>query len=186
MKDLSKLKKEIELKFGRVLKTPYNFDSLSLEIKKETGKEISLSTLKRIWGYVKYEHQPRQEILSILSQYLGYKDWSDFIKSEEGSDSSDFFSTGTITSQNLIGGEVIEIKWAPNRYCELQYLGGSKFKVIKSQNSKIKGGDEFKCNVIAKGEPMMCSSIFRGGELLSEGYIAAKRRGLHFVEIKNI
>lgn len=184
MNYISKLKEDIELKFGRRITSPSVFDSLWLDIKRDTGKEVSLSTLKRLWGYVKYPHQPRMEVLSILSQYLGYKDWRDYISSSTDLDFSDFLSEDVIESNSLAGGELIEIGWAPNRICVLKYLGNSQYEVCRAQNSKIKKGDVFSCSIIAKGEPLMCSSILRDGQPFAECYVAAKVRGLNKVSIK--
>ena len=185
MKDISNLKEEIELKFGRRITTPGVFDALYLDIKKETGKEISVSTLKRIWGYVTYPHEPRLEILSVLSQYLGYRDWKDYSTSTGAIDVSDFLNKDIIDTKKLEGGEIIQISWAPNRTCSLKYLGDYFFEVLNALNSKIKKGDIFSCSIIAKGEPLMCSSILRGGQPYAECYIAAKNRGLNQVSIKH-
>lgn len=185
MNDLAKLKEDVELKFGREISTPSAFDSLSLEIKKDTGKEVSVSTLKRIWGYVRYDHQPRYEILSILSKYLGFKDWKDYVASNPFLDSSAFLAKNVIESRNLKVGEHVLIGWAPNRNCELKYLGNSLFEVVKALNSKIMDGDTVSCSVMAKGEPLMCSYIKRDGKLMGECYIAAKNRGLNKLAIKS-
>lgn len=185
MNDLAKLKADVELKFGREINTPSAFDSLFLEIKKDTGKEVSVSTLKRVWGYVRYDHHPRHEILSILSKYLGFKDWNDYLASNSVLDSSAFLTKDVIESRNLKEGDRILIGWAPNRACELKYLGNSFFEVVKAQNSKIRDGDTFSCSVMAKGEPLMCCSIKRDGKLIGECYIAAKSRGLNKLAIKS-
>lgn len=184
MNDISKLKDDIELKFGRKITTPSVFDSLCLDIKKDTGKEISQSTLKRLWGYVKYPHQPRVEILSILSQYIGYKDWKDYIFSDNAVDFSDFLTKDIIESKRLKGGEIIQMSWSPNRICILKYLGAYQYEVKKAFNTKIKIGDLLSCAIIAKGEPLMCSSIIRNGKLIAECYIAARNRGINKVSIK--
>lgn len=185
MEELNKLKKEIELKFGRQIESPSNFDALSLDIKKTTGKEISVSTLKRVWGYVKYDSKPRREILSLLSQYLGFTDWQDFLNSDKITDVSDFFNKDIIVSKNLTSGDILELNWAPNRKCELKYIGKDKFVVLKSENSKLQSDDIINCSIFAKGEPMLCSSIERNEKIIAEGYIAARIRGLQSIKLIN-
>lgn len=186
MKNITNLKEDIELKFGRKITTPSVFDSLCLDIKKDTGKEVSQSSLKRLWGYVKYPHQPRLEILSILSQYIGYKDWKDYISSNNDLDFSDFLTKDIIESKRLKGGEIIQISWPPNRTCVLKYLGDFRYEIKRALNAKIKTGDFLSCALIVKGEPFMCSSIIRDGELISECYIAARNRGINKLSIKLI
>lgn len=183
MENLETLKREIECKIGRKLLSPGDFDTLYLMIRKETGREISVSTLKRIWGYVKYDSKPRVEILSILSRFLGFSDWQDFIHSDRITDVSDFLSKDIIESKNLTSGDIIRLAWAPNRECELKYLEKDKFIVLKSENSKLQKGDIINCSIFAKGEPMLCSSIERNEKAFAEGYIAARRRGLQSIKL---
>ena len=108
-REIEELKKDVELKFGRRIETSSDFDVLYLSIKGETGKDISVSTLKRLWKYVNYSSSPRVGILSILATYIGYKDWYDFLESDKVNDSSDFLNKNIIDSRTLKEGEEIEI-----------------------------------------------------------------------------
>ena len=56
----------------------YDFEKLSLEIEHKTGVNLSVTTLKRIWGKVKYPHAPTLTTLNTLAQYLDYADWRAF------------------------------------------------------------------------------------------------------------
>lgn len=47
---------------------------------------ISLSTLKRLWGYVPYTSRPRLTTLNILSRYVGYRDFSAFCEALQEED----------------------------------------------------------------------------------------------------
>jgi hypothetical protein len=63
--------------------TSYNFSLLSDEIKKATGKRISDSTLKRIFGKKKTKsgiYSPHIYTKNILAEYLGYSNWDEFRK----------------------------------------------------------------------------------------------------------
>ena len=86
---IENLKREVGLKFGRTIESAADFDSLSISIRESISETISPSTLKRIFGYVKYDAEPSATTLSILSRYAGYTGWSDFcrnyIPSETGS-----------------------------------------------------------------------------------------------------
>lgn len=74
------LKNEVCLKFGRTLESTTDFDALSGSIQKNISESISPSTLKRVFGYVKYGMTPSATTLSILARYVGYSGWSDFCK----------------------------------------------------------------------------------------------------------
>lgn len=181
--DITKLRNEIELKFGRKIASPSDFDALYLAIKKETGKELSVSTLKRIWEYVKTDSTPRFESLSILARYLGFLDWKDFVNSDKISDSSDFLDSDIIESKNLKEGDVVRLNWAPNRECELICLGKDRFKVLNASNSKLQKEDIINCSIFAQGEPLLCSEIERANKIIAEGYIAARRRGIQSIKL---
>ncbi|AEE48018.1 hypothetical protein [Haliscomenobacter hydrossis] len=56
----------------------YDFEKLSQEIEHKTGVTLSVTTLKRIWGKVKYPHAPTLTTLNTLAQYLDYDDWRAF------------------------------------------------------------------------------------------------------------
>lgn len=58
--------------------TNQDFELLSEEIYKKTNINLSITTLKRIWGKVDYQSSPSTTTLNVLAQYLGYKHWRDF------------------------------------------------------------------------------------------------------------
>ena len=55
-----------------------DFDDLSERIFQKTGVRLSVSTLKRIWGKVKYEHSPTTATLNALVRFAGFTNWRDF------------------------------------------------------------------------------------------------------------
>jgi hypothetical protein len=52
-----------------------DFQKLAGLIADATGVALSVSTLKRLWGKVSYNHTPSLTTLDALAQYLGYADW---------------------------------------------------------------------------------------------------------------
>lgn len=55
-----------------------DFENLSGKIFEETGSMISSSTLKRIWGKVRYDSSPNMATLNVLAQFIGYENWRAF------------------------------------------------------------------------------------------------------------
>jgi hypothetical protein len=55
-----------------------DFEALSKRIFKETKVSLSVSTLKRVWGKVRYEGNPNTATLNALAQFVGYEDWRTF------------------------------------------------------------------------------------------------------------
>ncbi len=63
--------------------TNQDFENLSENILEATGVTLSSTTLKRIWGRVKYDSAPTFTTLNTLARYLGYEHWRAFRQSEE-------------------------------------------------------------------------------------------------------
>ena len=59
----------------------YDFEKLGSAIEDKTNVVLSITTLKRIWGKVKYDHSPTLTTLNTLARFLDYEDWRSFTKS---------------------------------------------------------------------------------------------------------
>jgi hypothetical protein len=57
-----------------------DFEALSQRIFAETNVTLSVSTLKRIWGKVRYDSAPTATTLNTLAQFVGYENWREFRK----------------------------------------------------------------------------------------------------------
>jgi hypothetical protein len=55
-----------------------DFEQLSQQIFDKTRVQLSVSTLKRIWGKVRYESFPNAATLNALASFLDYTSWRDF------------------------------------------------------------------------------------------------------------
>jgi len=55
--------------------TNEDFDTLSESIFDKTGVRLSVSTLKRLWGKVKYDSSPNMGTLNALARYAGFEGW---------------------------------------------------------------------------------------------------------------
>src|SRR5579863_480529 len=58
--------------------TNQDFDLLSEKIFEVTGVALSQTTLKRIWGKVKYDSAPTVTTLNTLARFIGFENWRDF------------------------------------------------------------------------------------------------------------
>ncbi|GAB3325818.1 hypothetical protein GCM10027299_24420 [Larkinella ripae] len=55
-----------------------DFEALSERIFAETSVSLSSSTLKRIWGKVRYDSAPTATTLNTLAQFVGFENWREF------------------------------------------------------------------------------------------------------------
>ena len=51
------------------------YQELSKVILEATGVSLSHTTLKRVWGKVKYANSPSLTTLNALAQYTGFENW---------------------------------------------------------------------------------------------------------------
>lgn len=58
-----------------------DFESLSKKIQESTGVALSVATLKRIWGKIKYDSKPTVTTLNALAQFVGYENWRTYKQS---------------------------------------------------------------------------------------------------------
>lgn len=166
-------------KFGKEVIYPKEFESLSASILEITHEKISVSTIKRIFGYIEYKGHPSLKVLNIFSYYLGYKDFSAFKKQLKNNDItySTFFNSNILLSQELKKDEIIELAWRPNRYLVIQYKGDNTFKVTRSENSKLLAGDVFKSEAFFIGKSFIAMNVIRDNTPLGN-YIAGDEAGI--------
>jgi len=59
-----------------------DFEELSAIIQAETGVTLSVTTLKRVWGKVKYDNKPTVTTLNTLARFSGFESWRAFVQQE--------------------------------------------------------------------------------------------------------
>ena len=162
---IEELKTMIAEKYGKSLCTTTDFEEFSIYLHKDTGKNISSSTLKRLYGYVNDDHKPRVTTLDVLAQYIGYKDFTDFCQWLKTSTkfNSSFFMTQQLISSELDEGDEVSIGWSPNRILQLRYIGESTYEILTAENSKLKAGDKFVAGCFIKEQPLYLPYIEREG-----------------------
>lgn len=96
------LRKAVEQKAGRHMRTPKDFEFLSHCIFEECHEMLSTSTLKRIWGYVQSDSTPRSSSLTPLAQYIGYADWEDYVSKQEATPSIPHTKPSWFTPRRLV------------------------------------------------------------------------------------
>ncbi len=174
---IMRLRSAVERTIGRSLASPSDFSALSAEVTARSGgrETISISTIKRLWGYVASPHRPSEAILSVLARFCGYRDWAHF-SSLPGADSG-FLVMQPVTPASLAAGDCLRLTWAPDRALTVRYLGGDTFEVTDSLNAKLREGDTFTATIFCKGYPLYATAIKRGSSLIP-AYVAARSGGL--------
>ena len=175
--EILELKKQVEDRLERKMKTPKDFTFLSSSIWNINHEMISPTTLKRLWGYIDGAEQARESTLDILSRLLGLKDWDEFLNHIYGSDGSNPILSFHISIDELVTGDLVKVSWKPNRRCTFRYLGESEFMVEESENSQLKEGDTFRANLFILNEPLYLDNLVQG-ENPPVAFVVGNRGGL--------
>ncbi len=145
----------VEVAVHRKMICSSDFDFLADAIAIRCSSKVSASTLKRLWGYDKRHHRPYFNTLSILSKFVGYKDFKHFVECKHIEVPTSFsYTASSILSKDIQPGDMIWISWAPNRRCLLTYHGNHRFKVTIAHNTKLHVGDSFSSMHFAEGMPL--------------------------------
>ena len=177
--EINELMLQVEKKFGRRLNVANGFEEFALLLSREVRTGVSVSTLKRLYGYVGDVHTPRMSTLDILAQYIGHIDFLDFCQwlRRENPCSSQFFSASELSISSLFLCDEVEIGWLPNRYVRLLYRGDASFEVVEVRESQLQVGDILEVSSFILGEPLYFPYILRNGERTSS-FVVGKNGGL--------
>lgn len=184
--EINELLVMVEQKYQKRLSTTTDFEEFSYHIEKHHNIRISVSTLKRLWGYVNDKHKPREHTLNQLATYLEFQHFAAFcnhLKTSMAYNSS-FFSATQVHTKDLTTGCQLEIGWAPNRYIKLHYIGDRLFEVIEAQNSKLMTGDKFETITFFVGQPLSLPYIERENEH-TPPFIGGRNGGLTLLKVSN-
>ena len=180
--EISELKQQIEESVGRKMKTSNDFTFLSGAIWERVHENISTSTLKRLWGYVDGADATRNSTLEILSKFLGFKGWDDFLEHISQDNGSDPVTKQHIKTEDLSVGDLVSVSWKPNRRCVFRYIGDYQFIVEQAENSKLKAGNTFRCGLFILGEPLYLNDLVQGSNQ-PVAFVVGNKDGLCELEL---
>lgn len=180
MTEIEYLKQLIAQTYGAPVETSSDFERLSNTIEETLKQSVSVSTLKRLWGYVSMAPKPRMSTLDILCRYVGRKDYRQLCI--ELQQSSSFFSADKVFASELETGTKIMLGWQPDRLVTLVYLGQFKFAVIESVHSKLHEGDVLEFSSVLLGHPLYVGKVERAGQVM-QSYVAGRASGINKIEI---
>lgn len=76
-----------------------DFEALGKRIMEKTHVQLSVVTLKRVWGRIRYESKPTVTTLDALAQFVGFENWRSFKHSEK-------------LSRNVVHADAVEMQTA--------------------------------------------------------------------------
>lgn len=182
---LPQLRKAVENTFGHNLQSQSNIWDF-IEV---IHHQLNEDTIRRLWGQRKDAYTTvRRSTLDILSQYVGTKDWDDFVQTYQnaaGVESDLHTHTQRIGIEELEIGDRIEFTWLPDRVCIAEYDGNAIFRIIMVRNSSgLVCEDTFLCRVFIVGEILLLDQLTRSGSVLG-CYRVGISSGLSSVRLLN-
>lgn len=180
--DRKELCAETERVAGHAMRTPRDFDRLSEAIFARTREMVSASTLKRLWGYLDSEVEPRRYTLDALSRFVGYADYEAFLR-RTGEAESDLVLSRRLTAEELREGQLLRLTWQPDRVCVVEHRGEGRFRVVKAEHTKLSVGDTFTCHLFIAHEPLFLDHVVHLGGAPT-AYVAGRENGVLFETVE--
>lgn len=172
----------LKRKSGADLRLPSDCELLSLDIESKTGVRIGATTLKRLVGFAQDERTPHASTLDAIARYLGYAHWDELMKVEDKGNSDFDVSDEEVRSANIQPGESIEITYLPDRKVSMKYLGNNRYKIVESENSKLKINDEVEILNFVLHHPLLVLNVWRNDEPLGQ-FTAGRVSGLSSIRV---
>jgi len=171
-------------KFGKPIRYPSDYMELSHEIGKTVGQPISTNTVKRLLGFIVEDREPRLYTLDIISKYLGYENWDNYIDRSysHGIKYSEIQQLNGIRYDDLQINDQIEFHYSPDRIVIIQKISKEGlFQVIKAVNCTLQVGDQIKVHQFIMNYPLFVDKIIRNGDDMGS-YIAGKIGGITYLK----
>lgn len=174
----------VEHTWGCTPATPKAFEQLAQSITTATHQHVSISTLKRIWGYVASEHAPRRDVLDILARYCGYSNLQGYLDATAGmslTPESNLLAGEHIMGESIAADRRVKVWWRPASHCVFRSLGHARFEVIESQGSKLPVGATFVCHQFIQHEPLYLVDLCLDATQQGLSYVCGRDTGVNFV-----
>lgn len=177
---LQQLLRATEQALGQRVVTPRDFKALSERLTERLDTGLSVSTLKRLWGYVPNGFSPSTYTLNILSRFVGYDDWEQFCDERPAIPPSDPILVQRLNVADALSpGDRVRLTWAPDRECVIRYEGKLHFIVEQSAGTRLSAGDTFMCGLIIDGEPLYLDDLKHNGSR-AMAYVCGQVSGVRF------
>lgn len=173
----------LSIKSGLDLTQSRSCEPLAAKIQQSCQQRISVTTLRRLLGFDRYDHEPYHYTLDVIAQYIGYPSWEHLKADDTGSCVSGFAELQqSVDSAELSAGQRLTICYSPGRQLTLTYLGESRYRVDESVMSKLQQGDLLTIQTFCLGFPLIVTRVERQG-MEPMAYTAARDKGLERIQL---
>lgn len=153
---------DLRNKSGLCFERAKDFDILSSIIEKETKRHIGITTLKRLFGYIKDERSANEYTLNTLALFLGFVSWEEYVKIRHY-DSVHNFMDNALYIHKLAIGDTIDVKYLDRevRFSVIDFKGQNALKVENAHNGSLMKDDILILYKLCKGEIIQAEQLIR-------------------------
>ena len=173
----STLRSLLEARSGHSMQSAADCEWMAMDIKSKLHDGPSVTTLKRLLGFLPDDKQHRDSTMSFIAHYLGYKNNTELQQALTKCASDFGTNDGVLENSQLETGDHVEIAYQPDRTITFEYEGDDRFLVTQSINSQLQPDDEVVIRQFAIGFPLLADNVVRNGKSLGS-YTAGKIGGL--------
>ncbi len=175
-------KKHLEDKFGKAIRYPSHFNELALVISANTKESISANTLKRLFGFINEQREPRMVTLDLIAQYLGFNNWDDYLIDICRLARLEYPDKEMIDVGSLDILSYLEIHYAPNGRVLMRFLGDFRFEITEAINSTLLVADVVEVYNLFRFYPLIVPHVVRCGNHLGPFFVG-KVSGITYMKV---
>ncbi len=175
------IKEMLEKRAGYEIRYPSDCERLVYEIADATRQHIGVTTLKRLFGFVKGTSAPRLSTLDILARFLGYRNYDHLLLSLDPDKETALSPIRQIQAAEIAPGSRLRIAYNHGSL-SLECCGECLFRIEQSADSHLRTDDVATIRSFRVSYPLFIHQILREGTKLP-AYVAAKVSGIERIEM---
>lgn len=173
------IRQKVEERFGGQLRYHKVAEALSVEIQNVTGKFLSPSTLKRVFGFIGGGGSPREYTLDVIAEFCGYQSYLDILE-EMNFNKSVKKVILELDTESVPANSIITLHLDEGPLVLEKIVNDLK---VVSRNAGLSKGDQIKVNKIRLHYPLFISELKRNQSVSGE-QILSKIGGVSKIEIR--
>lgn len=172
------IKSMVELRLGQEIRYPSDCEYLDRTIASSTRMHIGVTTLKRLFGFVRGVSEPRMSTLDVLASYLGYPGYDSLVASLAPA-RNDVIER--LHSSEVAEGEQVRLTFCPGGLW-LTKRGDGLFRVVRSSDRQLRAGDVVRVDLFRLRYPLFVYDIIRDDAPQGD-CVLAKVSGVGHIEV---
>lgn len=156
--------KQIKTKSGLLLDQAKDISVLAGMIFADTGRNIGVTTLKRLFGTINDSRKTNEYTLNTIAMYLGYATWQKYTEANSIDSVWNFSEDETYHVQELAVGANVCVEYLNRKvsFVVIQRDGINVLEVVSAKNSSLQQNDILYVHKISVGKILQADKVIRG------------------------